>query len=95
MFPVAKRGGVLPIGSDKTVPLFGERSAEPAANCVMIIEFVVDDHAIGQSHVDLSGSRRESRQTVHPGRRSRSEVNSAHDLSPVPSGPSVNRREAM
>ena len=35
--------GVLAIGSDKTVPLFGEGSAEPAANRSAIIEFLVDD----------------------------------------------------
>ena len=35
--------GVLAIGSDKTVPLFGEGSAEPAANRSAIIEFIVDD----------------------------------------------------
>ena len=33
----------LAIGSDKTVPLFGEGSAEPAANRSAIIEFIVDD----------------------------------------------------
>jgi predicted enzyme related to lactoylglutathione lyase len=36
-------GGTLAIGSDKTVPLFGEGSAEPAANRTAIIEFIVDD----------------------------------------------------
>lgn len=35
--------GSLAIGSDKTVPLFGEGSAEPAANRSAIIEFIVDD----------------------------------------------------
>ncbi|CDO90463.1 glyoxalase [Mycobacterium triplex] len=35
--------GVLAIGSDKTVPLFGEGSAEPAANRSAIIEFLVGD----------------------------------------------------
>ncbi len=35
--------GVLAIGSDKTVPLFGQGSAEPAANRTAIIEFIVDD----------------------------------------------------
>ena len=35
--------GTLAIGSDKTVPLFGEGSAEPAANRTAIIEFIVDD----------------------------------------------------
>lgn len=33
----------LAIGSDKTVPLFGHGSAEPAANRTAIIEFIVDD----------------------------------------------------
>jgi len=33
----------LAIGSDKTVPLFGEGSAQPAANRSCIIEFIVDD----------------------------------------------------
>jgi predicted enzyme related to lactoylglutathione lyase len=33
----------LAIGSDKTVPLFGEGSAEPAANRSAIVEFIVDD----------------------------------------------------
>jgi predicted enzyme related to lactoylglutathione lyase len=35
--------GTLAIGSDKTVPLFGHGSAEPAANRTAIIEFIVDD----------------------------------------------------
>lgn len=35
--------GALAIGSDKTVPLFGEGSAEPAANRSAILEFLVDD----------------------------------------------------
>ncbi|MDX1886048.1 VOC family protein [Mycolicibacterium sp. 120270] len=35
--------GTLAIGSDKTVPLFGDGSAEPAANRSAIIEFLVDD----------------------------------------------------
>ncbi|BBX42297.1 glyoxalase [Mycobacterium simiae] len=35
--------GVLAIGSDKTVALFGRGSAEPAANRSAIIEFIVDD----------------------------------------------------
>src|ERR1700712_5896942 len=35
--------GTLAIGSDKTVPLFGAGSAEPAANRSAIIEFLVDD----------------------------------------------------
>ncbi|OBB90083.1 VOC family protein [Mycolicibacterium peregrinum] len=35
--------GTLAIGSDKTVPLFGPGSAEPAANRSAIIEFIVDD----------------------------------------------------
>ncbi len=35
--------GVLAIGSDKTVALFGQGSAEPAANRSAIIEFIVDD----------------------------------------------------
>lgn len=35
--------GVLAIGSDKTVPLFGQGCAEPAANRTAIIEFIVDD----------------------------------------------------
>ena len=35
--------GTLAIGSDETVPLFGEGSAEPAANRTPIIEFIVDD----------------------------------------------------
>jgi predicted enzyme related to lactoylglutathione lyase len=35
--------GTLAIGSDKTVPLFGQGSAEPAANRSCIIEFIVDD----------------------------------------------------
>ena len=33
----------LAIGSDKTVPLFGAGSAEPAANRSAIIEFIVPD----------------------------------------------------
>jgi len=33
----------LALGSDKTVPLFGVGSAEPAANRSAIIEFIVDD----------------------------------------------------
>lgn len=35
--------GTLAIGSDKTVPLFGEGSAEPAANRSAIVEFLVED----------------------------------------------------
>jgi predicted enzyme related to lactoylglutathione lyase len=35
--------GTLAIGSDKTVPLFGVGSAEPAANRSAILEFIVDD----------------------------------------------------
>lgn len=35
--------GTLAIGSEKTVPLFGVGSAEPAANRSAIVEFVVDD----------------------------------------------------
>lgn len=35
--------GTLAIGSDKTVPLFGVGSAEPAANRSVILEFLVDD----------------------------------------------------
>ena len=35
--------GALAIRSDKTVPLFGAGSAEPAANRSAIIEFIVED----------------------------------------------------
>lgn len=35
--------GTLAIGSDKTVPLFGAGSAEPAANRTAILEFIVED----------------------------------------------------
>ncbi|WP_423488625.1 VOC family protein [Mycobacteroides sp. PCS013] len=35
--------GTLAIGSEKTVPLFGRGSAEPAANRTAILEFIVDD----------------------------------------------------
>jgi predicted enzyme related to lactoylglutathione lyase len=35
--------GTLAIGSDKTVPLFGDGSAEPAANRSAIMEFIVED----------------------------------------------------
>lgn len=35
--------GTLAIGSDKTVPLFGAGSAEPAANRSAILEFLVED----------------------------------------------------
>jgi predicted enzyme related to lactoylglutathione lyase len=35
--------GTLAIGSDKTVPLFGDGSAEPAANRSAILEFIVED----------------------------------------------------
>ena len=35
--------GTLAIGSDKTVPLFGEGSAEPAANRSAMVEFIVED----------------------------------------------------
>ena len=35
--------GTLAIGSDKTVPLFGDGSAEPAANRSAIVEFIVAD----------------------------------------------------
>jgi predicted enzyme related to lactoylglutathione lyase len=35
--------GTLAIGSDKTVPLFGDGSAEAAANRSAILEFIVED----------------------------------------------------
>jgi len=35
--------GALAIGSDKTVPLVGDGSAEPAANRSAIVEFIVED----------------------------------------------------
>ena len=35
--------GTLAIGSDKTVPLFGDGSAEAAANRSAIVEFIVED----------------------------------------------------
>ena len=35
--------GTLAIGSDKTVPLFGKGSAEPAVNRSSILEFIVED----------------------------------------------------
>lgn len=35
--------GTLAIGSDKTVPLFGAGSAEPAVNRSAIVEFIVED----------------------------------------------------
>jgi predicted enzyme related to lactoylglutathione lyase len=35
--------GTLAIGSDKTVSLFGDGSAEPAANRSAIVEFIVED----------------------------------------------------
>lgn len=35
--------GTLAIGSDKTVPLFGDGSAEPGANRSAIVEFIVED----------------------------------------------------
>jgi predicted enzyme related to lactoylglutathione lyase len=35
--------GTLAIGSDKTVPLFADGSAEPGANRSVILEFIVDD----------------------------------------------------
>ncbi|MEW2478999.1 VOC family protein [Mycobacterium sp. NPDC049093] len=35
--------GTLAIGSEKTVPLFGQGSGEPAANRSAIFEFIVDD----------------------------------------------------
>jgi predicted enzyme related to lactoylglutathione lyase len=35
--------GTLAIGSDKTIPLFGQGSAEPAANRRAIVEFIVED----------------------------------------------------
>ncbi|BBZ42779.1 VOC family protein [Mycobacterium parmense] len=35
--------GTLAIGSDKTVPLFGEGSARAAANRSAIVEFIVED----------------------------------------------------
>lgn len=35
--------GTLAIGSEKTVPVFGQGSAEPAANRTAILEFIVDD----------------------------------------------------
>lgn len=35
--------GTLAIGSDRTLPMFGAGSAQPAANRSMIIEFIVED----------------------------------------------------
>ena len=35
--------GALAIGSDETVALFAQGSAEPAANRTAIVEFIVDD----------------------------------------------------
>src|ERR1700744_2794942 len=35
--------GTLAIGSEKTVPLFGDGSAQPAANRSAIVEFIVED----------------------------------------------------
>ncbi|MEY8014968.1 VOC family protein [Mycobacterium servetii] len=35
--------GTLAIGSDRTVPMFGAGSAQPAANRSVIIEFIVED----------------------------------------------------
>ncbi|WP_099024059.1 VOC family protein [Mycolicibacterium palauense] len=40
---IATPVGTLAIGSDKTVPLFGPGSAEPAANRSAILEFLVED----------------------------------------------------
>ncbi|MGH3723872.1 MAG: VOC family protein [Mycobacterium sp.] len=40
---ISTPNGTLAIGSDKTVPLFGEGSAEPGANRSAILEFIVDD----------------------------------------------------
>jgi predicted enzyme related to lactoylglutathione lyase len=40
---IPTRIGTLAIGSDKTVPLFGVGSAEPAANRSAILEFIVED----------------------------------------------------
>lgn len=40
---IPTRAGTLAIGSDKTVPLFGAGSAEPAANRSAIVEFIVED----------------------------------------------------
>jgi predicted enzyme related to lactoylglutathione lyase len=40
---VVTPAGTLAIGSERTVPLFGEGSAEPAANRSAIVEFIVDD----------------------------------------------------
>ncbi|OBA71757.1 glyoxalase [Mycobacterium sp. 1554424.7] len=40
---IATPVGTLAIGSDKTVPLFGAGSAEPAANRSAIVEFLVED----------------------------------------------------
>lgn len=45
--------GTLAIGSDKTVPLFGVGSAEPAANRSAVIEFIVDD--VDAEYVRLHG----------------------------------------
>lgn len=35
--------GTLAVGDEKTVPLFGAGSAEPAANRSAVVEFLVDD----------------------------------------------------
>lgn len=49
--------GTLAIGSDKTVSLFGQGSAEPAANRSAIIEFIVDD--VDAEYVRLRGQLNE------------------------------------
>ena len=50
--------GTLAIGSDKTVPLFGVGSAEPAANRSMIVEFIVDDVDAEYERLVTLGGRR-------------------------------------
>jgi predicted enzyme related to lactoylglutathione lyase len=49
--------GVLALGSDKTVPLFGQGSAAPAANRSAIIEFLVED--VDAEYQRLAGTIRD------------------------------------
>ena len=46
--------GTLAIGSDKTVPLFGDGSAEAGANRSAILEFIVED--VDAEYERLKGS---------------------------------------
>lgn len=58
--------GTLAIGSEKTVPLFGAGSAEPAANRSAIVEFIVDDVDAEYERLRESGAEVVTEPTTMP-----------------------------